>query len=155
MQSKREDYEILQDRMHSAHDQEFYLEASWIAYSILEDRLNSALNQSTPTTGSNNSARLMLGDKIQEIRLRRSEPKDNNATGDKLLGAYFKSELLDKLHDWKESRNALMHSMADGSKTITELSKEIYLLSLNSQQLINNTCDAARLLKKNRLKVNQ
>ena len=152
MQSRKEDYEILLDKMCSAHDQEFYLEASWIAYSLLENRLKSALTQSSPTTGSNNSARPMLGDKIQEIRLRRSDPKDQNATGDKLLGAYFDSDLLDKLHNWKESRNELMHAMADGSKTFRELSKKIYLLSLNSQKLVKDTCNASRLLKKNRSK---
>jgi len=152
MQEKREHYEILLDKMSSAHEQEFHLEASWIAYSILEDRLYSALKRSGGTTFPNGEDIRMLGQKIQEIIARRVEPNDRQAAGDKLLGAYFSSELLDKLKDWKDRRNGLMHAMADSTKTIAELSKETYLLSLDSKQIVKDTCNASRLLKKHRSK---
>ncbi|NKB33953.1 MAG: hypothetical protein GKR91_12725 [Pseudomonadales bacterium] len=152
MQDKREHYEILLDKMALAHEQEFHLEASWIAYSILEDRLLSALKRSGGTTYPNGDDIRMLGQKIQELIARRAELNDQHATGDKLLGAYFSLNLLDKLKDWKDRRNDLMHAMADSTKTIAELSKETYLLSLDSKQIVKDTCNAARLLKKNRSK---
>jgi predicted nucleic acid-binding Zn-ribbon protein len=69
-----------------------------------------------------------------------------------LLSAYFNDDLIDELKRWKKSRNDLMHELADSTKTILELDKETYLLSENSKSLVNSTCNASRLLKKNREK---
>ncbi len=139
---KRKHYEVLLDKMKSAHDQEFYLEASWISYSILEDRLHSALKQTGGDTYQNGDKIRMLGQKIEELKHRKS--------GDNLLAAYFKDELMVDLYNWKEIRNILMHAMADSTKTIDELRKETYLLSQNANKIVKDTCDAAALLKKHR-----
>jgi len=86
----------------------------------------------------------MLGQKIQEIKQRK--------TNDQLLSAYFNIYLINKLKNWKDERNDLMHAMADSTKTIDELNKATYLLSQNSKSLVKETCKATRLLKKNREK---
>jgi predicted nucleic acid-binding Zn-ribbon protein len=131
-------------KMEQAHSLEFYLEASWIAYSILEDRLLSALLQTGGSTYSDGKDIRMLGQKIVELEQRK--------TNDQLLSAYFNDDLIDELKKLKKSRNDLMHELADSTKTILELDKETYLLSENSKSLVNSTCNASRLLKKNREK---
>jgi len=144
-QSKREHYNELMDRMDNAHNLEFYLEASWFAYTVLEDRLLSALRNSGGANYSNHRPIRMLGKKMQEINARKKK--------DKLLSAYFTDQLMDNIHKWKEERNDLTHAMADGTKNITDVDKAAYLLSTNAKKLVKDVCNAAILLKKHRDKV--
>ncbi|MEZ8096971.1 hypothetical protein ACED51_22970 [Photobacterium swingsii] len=142
---KRQHYKELMQRMNEAHEHEYYLEASWFAYTVLEDRLLSALRQSGGTTYKNHKPIRMLGKKMQEIKLRKKK--------DALLSAYFNDALMDRIHHWKEDRNDLTHAMADGTKTMTEVDKSAFILSTNAKLLVKDVAKAARLLKKNRLKV--
>lgn len=82
---------------------------------------------------------------MQEIRQRKQN--------DNLLNAYFNDSLMDRIHNWKEERNDLTHAMADGTKSIMEIKKSAYLLSMNAKKLVKDVCNAAILLKKNRHKV--
>ncbi|KJG17567.1 hypothetical protein UB37_19745 [Photobacterium iliopiscarium] len=145
IESKREHYKDLMQRMNNAHNNKYYLEASWFAYTVLEDRLLSALRQSGGATYANFKPIKMLGKKMQEIRLRKAN--------DQLLAVYFNDALMDKIHAWKEKRNDLTHAMADGTKTMTEIDRAAYLLSMDGKKLVKDTSNAARLLKKNREKV--
>lgn len=145
IQDKREHYNDLMDKMNRSHEAEFYLEASWFAYTILEDRLLSALRQSGGITYKNNKPIRMLGKKMQEIKQRKKK--------DTLLNAYFNDALMDRIHNWKEERNNLTHAMADGTKTITQIDKDAYLLSSNAQNLVRDVCSAAIRLKKHRDKI--
>ena len=52
MNTKRELYEELYERMNTAHDAGFNLEASWFAYAVIEDRLLSLLRNSGGELGS-------------------------------------------------------------------------------------------------------
>jgi hypothetical protein len=142
---KHEHYEQLMASMTAAHTAEYYLEASWFAYTILEDRLLSALQQSGGATYKNHRPIRMLGKKMQEISLRKRN--------DKLLAAYFSDPLMTRIHQWKEDRNDLTHAMADGTKTIAEVKKAAYLLSTSAKSLVRDVASAARLLKKHRPKV--
>ncbi|OBX36752.1 hypothetical protein A8U91_01099 [Halomonas elongata] len=93
MAEKNNHYKELMGRMSQAHEQEFYLEASWFAYTVLEDRLLSALRQSGGATYANYRPIRMFGKKMQEIRQRkRSDP---------LLAVYFDDPLMDRIHQWK------------------------------------------------------
>jgi hypothetical protein len=91
-QAKREHYKDLIDRMNKAHNDEYYLEASWFAYTVLEDRLLSALRQSGGATYANFRPIRMLGKKMQEITQRKRS--------DSLLSAYFDDPLMDRIHKW-------------------------------------------------------
>jgi len=42
--------------------------------------------------------------------------------------------------------------MADGTKTMAEVDKAAYLLSMSAKKLVKDVCAAARRLKKNREK---
>lgn len=144
MAEKNNHYKELMSRMSEAHDKEFYLEASWFAYTVLEDRLLSALRQSGGVTYANYRPIRMLGKKMQEIRQRKRN--------DQLLAAYFDDSLMDRIHQWKEDRNDLAHAMAEGTKPMNEIDKAAYLLSTNAKKLVKDVCSAARRLKKNREK---
>lgn len=144
MDEKNNHYKELMTRMDKAHEQKFYLEACWFAYTVLEDRLLSALRQSGGPTYANYRPIRMLGKKMQEIRQRKQN--------DQLLKAYFDDPLMDRIHQWKEDRNDLTHAMADGTKTMAEVDKAAYLLSMSAKKLVGDVCAAARRLKKNREK---
>jgi len=144
--SKRDYYKILMHKMSEAHEHKFYLESSWYAFAILEDRLLSALRQTAGGThyGNNRPIR-MLGNKIGEINLRRKN--------DNLLNAYFNDELMNEISIWKDERNDLMHALAEGTRTIEEILRIAKSQSSKGKSLIKKTCTAARLLKKNRFRV--
>jgi len=144
-QAKREHYQELLDRMNKSHSSEVYLEASWYAYTVLEDRLLSALRQSGGENYANHRPIRMLGKKMQEITFRKKK--------DKLLAAYFTTELMDRIHKWKEDRNDLTHALADGTKTMAEVDKMAYLLSTTARSLVNDVCSAVMRLKRHRDKV--
>jgi hypothetical protein len=142
---KLKHYELLMSRMDAAYAANFYLEASWFAYTILEDRLVSALRQSGGANYANHKPIKMLGKKMQEIELRKKK--------DSLLAVYFDKTLMDRIHKWKEERNDLTHAMADGVKTMAQVDKMAYLLSQNAKALVKDVAAAARVLKANRHKI--
>lgn len=142
MSQKRELFEGFHDRMDTAIERKFYLEASWYAYAIIEDRLVSMLRQSggIGRNGSSNPIR-MLGKKVDELKSR--------AETDKLLDSYFEPQ---SIFDWADQRNTLMHAMADGSLSQAEIDKQAYLLAMNGRDLVRDVSAAAMRLKKHRSK---
>jgi len=103
------------------------------------------LRQSGGATYSNGRPIRMMGKKIGELRNRMS-------TDVILKGQLNNGKLLDDLVSWKDNRDILMHAMADGSMSIDEIEKEIYLLGQNGKNLTRNIAAAARRLKKQKLK---
>jgi hypothetical protein len=63
-------YGTLIKRIDVALQEEFYLEASWIAYAILEDQLVSALDESGGAVNHKGKAIKMLGPKLGELKTR-------------------------------------------------------------------------------------
>lgn len=145
MNDKRSHYEALITKMAKANQDEYYLEACWLAYAIMEDRLLSALRNSGGENYRNGKPIRGIGKKSQEINYRKKK--------DDLLKAYFSDHLMDRVYDWKESRNDLAHAMADGSKTMSEIYKAAYLLCEKSDRLVKDLGSAAMRLKKHRDKV--
>ncbi|MGJ8596776.1 hypothetical protein [Sulfitobacter sp.] len=142
MSNKRPLFEVFHERMSSAIERKFYFEASWYAYAILEDRLLSMLRQSggVGRNGTTTAIR-MLGPKLGELK--------NRSTTDKLLKENFPETKIDA---WKDKRNSLMHAMAEGTRTQTEIDKEAYLLATQGRDLVKEVSAAAMRLKKHRLK---
>ncbi len=143
MNSKRELFEGFHAKMNKAIEQGFCLEASWYIYALIEDRLVSMLRQSggTGRNGSSNPIK-MLGPKLGELERR--------AASDELL-RHNLSEA--RISEWKEKRNSLMHAMADGSLSQTEIDKQAYLLAADGRELLKEVSAAAMRLKKHRAKV--
>ncbi|WP_299966032.1 hypothetical protein [uncultured Roseobacter sp.] len=143
MNSKRALFEGFHDRMNDAISKNFCLEASWYAYAILEDRLVSMLRQSggIGVNGSQTAIK-MLGPKLRELRSR--------ARTDRLLAENFPET---RISAWSNERNDLMHAMAEGTLTQTEIDKKAYLLATQGRDLVKDVSAAAMRLKKHRAKV--
>lgn len=143
MDAKRGLYEGFFERMQTAKDAGFNLEASWYCYAMIEDRLLSMLRNSGGA-GRNGSAEpiRMLGEKLAELQRRSSS------------NALLKSCLPDvEINEWKDKRNDLMHAMAAGVLSIPEIDKEAYLLSQSGQTLLKKLSAGAMRLKKHSAKV--
>jgi len=139
-------YKTFITRMKSASDAGMYLEASWYAYAALEDRLVSLLRNSggvgEKAGGANGKPIKMMGPKLNELTRR--------AKKDKLLKENFEH---DKLNDWKDSRNNLMHAMGDATMTIADIDVSARKLAEDGQKLLREYAAACRRLKKHRDKV--
>lgn len=131
--------------MDAALKAKYYLEASWIAYSILEDRLVAALLLSGGATEKNGKQVRMLGPKITFLRKRRRR--------DKLLGANFSAKWLSKLAKWKDRRNKLMHAMATAALTFGRVELAAKRLAMSADPLVYDACRQTQRLKKHRSKV--
>ncbi|MDD0968304.1 MULTISPECIES: hypothetical protein [Pseudomonas] len=129
-------YGELISRMESAVEEEFYLEACWIAYSILEDRLTSILKES----GGGHEKIRMMGPKLKEINTR-------TASNLNMRKAFFGNMLID-VEQWKNKRNSLMHAMADESRTIFEIDDDAMTLAKEGKEIVRTLCAACRRFKK-------
>ena len=68
--AKDYNYKVLISRLGEAIKDEFFLEASWLAYAILEDRLVSALDETGGAVTTTGRPIRMLGPKLGEIKAR-------------------------------------------------------------------------------------
>ncbi|MEM8653391.1 MAG: hypothetical protein AAGF36_01495 [Pseudomonadota bacterium] len=143
MNQKRQLFEGFHNRMTTAVEKKFYLEASWYAYAIIEDRLVSMLRQSggVGRNGSSSPIR-MLGKKVSELETR--------ANTDDLLRVNLPAQ---DIYDWAAKRNTLMHAMAEGTLDQAEIDKQAYLLAVNGRDLVRQVSDAAMRIKKHRSKI--
>lgn len=139
-------YKTFMSRMDAAYKASMYLEATWYAYAVLEDRLVSLLRNSggvgENNGGANGKPIRMMGPKLKELSRR--------AKNDKLLNENFEH---DKLNDWKESRNNLMHAMGDATMPIADIDAAAKKLAEGGQILVREYASACRRLKKHRDKV--
>jgi hypothetical protein len=142
---KGKHYTALLKKMEAAMKAGFYLEASWIAYAILEDRLVAAMLCTGGATQRNGKRVAMLGPKINFLKKRRRR--------DKLLGANFSTDWLNKLARWKDRRNTLMHAMANATVSVGRIELAAKRLALAADTLVYDACRQTRRLKKHRAKV--
>lgn len=143
MKEKRDLYENFHSKLKLAIEKEFYLESSWYVYALLEDRLVSLL-RSSGGVGNSGSAKpiKMMGPKLKELK--------NRSKSNKLLDHNFDH---DRINQWKNDRNDLMHAMADGTKSVDDVSKTSYLLATSGAKLLKDVSSAAMRLKKHKDKV--
>lgn len=119
----------------------YHFEGAWLEYVLLEDRLVSLLENSG---GVPNGIR-MMGPKIGELKSR--SINDSN-----LRGHLSPENLLDRLDNWKDQRNLLMHSMADGSLSVDEIESKIKTLAESGSLLVRQFASAARRVKRRAVK---
>ena len=138
--AKDYNYKVLISRLGEAIKDEFFLEASWLAYAILEDRLVSALDETGGAVTTTGRPIRMLGPKLGEIKARQQSVLN-------LRKAFF-GDMLDRLDAWKDQRNDLMHAMADESKSISEIVQLAQAVALSGRDLVPDFCAACRRLKR-------
>lgn len=143
MDKKRTLFEGFHERVRSAIDSEKYFEASWYIYALIEDRLSSLLRNSGGVGRNGSSTPIkMLGPKLGVLSER--------AEIDALLRSCLPCAELDQ---WRDDRNELMHAMADGLLTQSEIDKKAYLLATNGVDIMKELSAGAMRLKKHRSKV--
>ena len=122
-------------RLNRAIASGFNLEAMFIAYSIMEDRSESVLKHAgkydryIKKRGDRNPT---IESKIKEIQKCRSNRKD-------LMYRYFSDDLLDKIRDWKEERNRMVHALLKQELT----SEELENLALQGKEYARQFCNRA------------
>jgi hypothetical protein len=119
----------------------YFFEAAWLEYVLLEDRLVSLLRNSGGEFRPNGKPILMMGPKIDELKSRMA--------GNQILKGHLESDdLISRLETWKDERNTLMHSMADGSLSIADIESKIKNLAETGAKLTRDYASAARRVKK-------
>jgi hypothetical protein len=142
MSNKKETiYQKYIDQLEKTINKGYYFESAWLEYVLLEDRLVSLLHNSGGEFKRNGKPILMLGPKIEELKSR--------MPGNQILFGHLDSDnLISRLENWKDERNTLMHSMADGSLSITDIESKIKKLAETGAKLTRDYAAAARRVKK-------
>ena len=109
---KYENYKEQFKRLDKAMKQGFLLEALFIEYAILEDRTESILRYEGNSINSNRH--ISIDRKLKKIKTISREK-------DSLPNRYFQDDFIDRILDWKEKRNKLIHKLMDQVLTTDEL----------------------------------
>lgn len=137
--TKRVLYSEFLTRMDAATRAGMFFEAAWYAYAVLEDRLRSLLRQSGGEMDSKGKTIRIMGPKILELERR--------AKNDAPLRASFERG---RLWSWKESRDKLMHGMAEGGLSISQIDAMVKTLASDGSSLARDYAAAAMRLKNRR-----
>lgn len=100
---KRQVYAILKTKLKIAMEQQFYLEALLLEYSIIEDRLLSILKHLGLKYTESDGRELSIGRKISKIQ---GQLKNRNP----LLKGRLNDEMINQIIEWKRIRNNLVHN---------------------------------------------
>lgn len=128
-------YRTLHEALTKALNSEFYYEAIFIEFAIMEDRTDSILKHANVTIDNPT-----LNNKIKFIKF-------NRAFKDKYIKKHLSYELLDKVKEWKNKRNDLIHDLVtipysnEDIKNIALDGKEIVKKLSGKSTLVNNYLD--------------
>ena len=132
---KYETYRILKSKLKKALDNEFWLEASMIEYSIMEDRLSSVLDHARICDNAYDSNRMMKN-KLNSISFQIG--KENPA-----LKGRFDEALIVDMNKWREKRNTIVHR----SCIRVYNSEEIKQIAEEGKALVDRLDNTARRVK--------
>ena len=109
---KYENYREQFKRLDKAINNNFYLEAMFIAYAIIEDRTESILSYESNEIHSKGF--VPVTKKLNRIKTI-AERKGS------LPARYFSDNLIDEILEWKDERNRLIHALMKQSLTTEDL----------------------------------
>ena len=142
-QLKYENYREQFKRLNKALANGFNLEAMFIEYAIMEDRTESVLRHAELWDAYLNSRKgrgPTINSKIKYIKNRAENNKD-------ILHKYFSDDLLDRILEWKDERNRLIHALLKQELEHNEVSKlaeqgnELVKLLRNRSSSYNRAAD--------------
>ena len=116
---KYENYRTLFPRLGRAVEEEFYLEAIFIAYAIVEDRTESLLRHlgKWDALEKECAAKKKFPTISKKISLIRAEAKKRSSPAH----AYFSDSLLSDFTKWKDKRNKKIHELMNQPFSTEEL----------------------------------
>ena len=141
MNQKDTIYKNLIFQLEDTFSKGYYFECAWIEYVLLEDRLVSLLKSSGGHLKPNSDEIKMLGPKLGKLN-------ERYVTSAILKEHIDRDDILNRINTWKDLRNDLMHSMANGTQTMEEIKAKIKHLAEEGISLVRHTASAARRLKK-------
>ena len=110
---KYANYKVQMGRLNKALANHFYLEAIFIEYAVLEDRLESILRNSCKWNSKPGSF-VSIYQKCKRVSKLSEEKKG-------LAHKYFSQDLIDRILDWKDRRNPLIHALLKRKVTTEDL----------------------------------
>ncbi len=133
--TKYHQYKNIMEKLNKSMNNGFYYESIFLEYSIIEDRLNATLATLNKDIYENNKEVISIQKKINLLK-----KIDDNYTNSRIT-----TNLLDKITNWKNKRNNLVHDLMNGKTSEDEL-KELAIqgqaivkeLSNKSKQVINH-----------------
>ena len=144
---KYHNYQTQFSRLNKALKAEFYLEAIFIAYAIIEDRTESILRHTGKWEAYEKSRKgrnLNLDSKIRYIQKIAEEKKS-------LANRYLADGTLQRIWEWKEDRNRMIHALLKQSlgddelatlaNTGSELAKNLRTKSANLNRAIQKAAE--------------
>lgn len=139
-EEKRNKYANLMGKLKKATNNEYYYEAIFIEYAILEDRTESMLKHARIKYKDNKDRSFKISKKLNML-------KDRKEFQDKYIKKHMNNDLLEKIYNWKNKRDKLMHDIVnleyenEDIKNIA-LEGECLVIRLNNKsKLINNFLD--------------
>jgi hypothetical protein len=140
--SKRPTYEEVIGRIDDALKREFFLEASWITYSLFEDRCNSMLKKTGGMPPVRPGQFLSINKKLTTLKER--------ASTDILLTSIDNiSGIIEEVRVWKDSRNPIMHSMVEMPTTWESVNSDAEALAKDGRELLGRFSSVAMKVRKN------
>lgn len=142
-QKKYNNYHEQFKRLNKALANGFNLEAMFIEYAIMEDRTESVLRHAELWDAyikSRKGRDPNIDSKVRYIRKRAENIKD-------LLHKYFSDDLLDRILEWKDDRNRLIHALLKQELEHNEVSRlaeqgnELVKLLRNRSRSYNRAVD--------------
>ena len=147
---KFQNYRNQFSRLTKALNAEFYLEAIFIAYAIIEDRTESILRHTGKWEAYEKSRRgrgATLDSKITYIQKMAEEKKS-------LCNRYLADGTLQRIREWKEERNRMIHALlkqnlSDGelaalAQTGSDLAKDLRTKTNNLNRAIQKAAEAEK-----------
>lgn len=112
---KQNNYRVQFSRLKKAMDNAFYLEAVFIEYAIIEDRADSILSYEGYTVKSRNpNGFVTFGAKKRKIEEISRDKKS-------LMHRYFSNDLMERLMEWVNERNGVIHALLKQNTTTEDL----------------------------------
>lgn len=124
-EQKHYNYKVQSQRLKKAMEYGFYLEAVFIEYAMMEDRTEAILRY---------EGNEIIRDNFVSINSKINKIKKIAAKDKSLPNKYFQPEFLDKLSEWKENRNTIMHRLMKQRLTTEGLQE----LAQEGQQLVKD-----------------
>ena len=111
---KYENYREQFKRLNRAMKEQFYLEAIFISYAILEDRTESILRYEGNDIKPKGNRKPGIAQKLNKIKTIAREKKS-------LPNRYFSGELIDRILEWKDNRDRMIHALLKQQLSTEEL----------------------------------
>lgn len=132
---KRNKYAELMKKLDEATNNEYYYEAMFIEYAIFEERTRAMFEHAQVSYKNINDREYSIDKKLKTI-------KTNKSFQDEYIKKHITEELLNKIIDWKNQRNDLMHDIIKSNYDNEKVKK----LALEGECLVKRINSKSKLV---------